>query len=91
MSSEVVDRSKPLTGKWRWVVLLPVLAFVAYTVRANVGWASRDVWFLIVFYSVVALSLTYIDLSGVFWRSFKHLSPARGRIIAIVPAYNEEP
>jgi hyaluronan synthase len=91
VSSEVVDRSKPLTGKWRWVVLLPVLAFVAYTVRANVGWASRDVWFLIAFYSVVALSLTYIDLSGVFWRSFKHLPPAKGRIIAIVPAYNEEP
>jgi cellulose synthase/poly-beta-1,6-N-acetylglucosamine synthase-like glycosyltransferase len=56
-----------------------------------VGWASRDVWFLIAFYSVVALSLTYIDLSGVFWRSFKHLPPAKGRIIAIVPAYNEEP
>jgi hyaluronan synthase len=90
VSPRAINRSKPLTGKWRWVALLPVLAFVAYSVRANVGWASRDVWFLITFYSFVALSLTYIDVSGVLWRSFRHLSPANGRVIAIVPAYNED-
>ena len=28
---------------------------------------------------------------GIFWKSFTHLPPAAGRVLAIIPVYNEEP
>jgi hyaluronan synthase len=30
-------------------------------------------------------------LSGIYWKSFTHLPPAAGRVLAIVPVYNEDP
>lgn len=80
-----------MRGTRRMLAALPVICFAGYVVWANIGWAQRDVWPLIVFYSVVATVTFAIMVSGLFWRSFTHLPPARGRVIAIIPVYNEDP
>jgi cellulose synthase/poly-beta-1,6-N-acetylglucosamine synthase-like glycosyltransferase len=84
-------RSQPLTARRTLYAAVPLLAFVAYVVWANLGWANREVWMLIVFYCVVAGGTLAIMASGVRFRSFTHLPPAPGTILAIVPVYNEDP
>lgn len=84
-------RSRPLSRRRCIYAAAPLLAFVAYVVWANLGWASREVWMLIVFYCVVAAGTLAIMASGVKFRSFTHLPPATGTILAIVPVYNEDP
>lgn len=86
-----MNRSQRLRGARRWAAALPLAAFIAYVVWADLGWASRDVWLLIAFYTAVAAVTLMIMLSGVHWRRFTHLPPAEGRVIALVPVYNEEP
>jgi hyaluronan synthase len=85
------NRSKPLAGRQRAAMFIPVTLFVGYVVWADLGWASFQAVPLLSFYiGVCTLTLT-IMVSGIFWRSFTHLPPAEGTILAIVPAYNEEP
>lgn len=84
-------RSRPLSRHRRLLALLPLAGFVGYVVWANLGWAARDVWMLIVFYSTVATATFTIMVSGLRWRSFTHLPPADGTVLTIVPVYNEDP
>lgn len=86
-----INRSAAVTGKARWLCALPLIFFSAYVVIIDVRWASWDVAPLLGFYSFVAAVTFTIMLSGVFWRTFKHLPPAEGRVLAIVPVYNEDP
>lgn len=84
-------RSRPLGPRQRLLALVPLAAFIGYVVWANLGWAQRDVWVLITFYVVVAAGTFAIMASGVRFRSFTHLEPATGTILALVPVYNEDP
>ncbi|TQS45048.1 glycosyltransferase family 2 protein [Cryptosporangium phraense] len=81
-------RSRPLRGGRRALALVPVAAFVAYCVLAYAGW-HEPVSVLVLFASFALLILGYLS-AGVFWRSFTHLPPAHGRVLAVVPVYNED-
>ena len=71
--------------------MLPLAAFLAYTVWSHITWGfSRDVLFLSIFFSLVAVLITWFMLAGIFWRSFTHLPPAAGRVLCIMPVYNED-
>ncbi|MGZ5398690.1 MAG: glycosyltransferase family 2 protein [Nocardioides sp.] len=87
----MTNRSRPFSVAQRIATLGPLCLFVGYVVWADLGWASRDVLPLLGFYVLVCAMTLTIMVSGVFWRSFTHLPPAEGRILAIVPSYNEEP
>lgn len=88
----LTNRSQPISGKSRALAALPILAFLAYVVWSHVSWGlSRDILFLSTFFTLVALLILYFLLCGVYWKSFTHLDPAAGRVLAIVPVYNEQP
>lgn len=88
----LLDRSRPLRGSRRALALLPLAAFLAYTIWSHLSWGfDRDIAFLSAFFTFVAVLITYFMISGVFWRSFTHLPPAAGRVLCIMPVYNEEP
>jgi hyaluronan synthase len=91
-TEKLVDRSHQMRGGQQLVALLPVAAFVTYVVWSHVTWGiTRDTLFITSFFTVIGLLLTYFLLCAVFWRSFTHLPPAAGRVLCIVPCYNEEP
>ena len=88
----LVDRSAPLRGRDRLLALASLAAFIAYVLWSQVRWGFRsDTLFLSTFFGLMALLITYFMLSAIFWKSFTHLPPAAGRVLAIVPVYNEEP
>ena len=71
--------------------MVPVLAFLIYVVWSHVSWGySREIFFLSTFFIFVGVLILYFLLSGIYWKSFTHLPPASGRVLAIVPVYNEE-
>jgi hyaluronan synthase len=70
---------------------LPLIVFLTYTVWTHVSWGlNQDILFLTVFFTLIAIMITYFMLSAVHWRSFVHLPPAAGRVLCIMPVYNEE-
>lgn len=88
----VRDRSVPLTGGRRGLAMLSLAAFMTYVIWSHVKWGlSENTIFLSTFFGAMGLLIAYFLLSGIFWKSFTHLSPAAGRVLAIIPAYNEEP
>ena len=88
----LIDRSEPLRGGRRAVALLSLAAFVGYVVWSQERWGYRsDTLFLSSFFTLMAVLVAYFVLSGIYWKSFTHLPPAAGRVLAIVPVYNEEP
>ncbi len=91
-TDRVVDRSQPFRGSRRLLALLPLVAFTSYVVWSHLKWGfSVDTVFLSSFFGLMALLIVYFMLSGIYWKSFTHLPPAAGRVLAIVPSYNEEP
>ena len=87
----VLDRSRPFRGRARGLALLPLAAFLTYVAWSHVKWGfSSQTMFLSTFFGVMALLIAYFMLSGVFWKSFTHLPPAAGRVLAIIPVYNED-
>ena len=85
-----VGRSRPLQGRHRALALLSPALFLVYVLWSYIGWASLDVLFLLAFFALNAVLVTCFLLAGSFWRSFSHLNPAHGRVLCIVPVYNEE-
>lgn len=89
-SEAIRERSKPFTGWNKFWAYVPVLVFSAYVIWAHVSWGmSREIFFLSTFFSFVGALIVGFMLSGLHWRSFTHLPPAAGQVIAIVPVYNE--
>lgn len=87
----LVNRSQQVEGGKRLLSLVPVGIFVAYIVWAHVSWGiTKSNFFLVTFFGFFAVLVTFFMISGIFWRSFTHLPPAAGRVMCIVPAYNEE-
>jgi cellulose synthase/poly-beta-1,6-N-acetylglucosamine synthase-like glycosyltransferase len=91
-SERLVDRSEPLQGIRRVLALVSLAAFLSYVLWSQIQWGFRpETAFLSAFFGLMAVLITYFLLSGMFWKSFTHLPPAAGRVLAIVPVYNEEP
>lgn len=91
MTGKLIDRSRPLRGKRRALGWMPLLALGAYAVWAHLKWGlARDTILLEAFFASTALLVGLFMLSALYWRSFTHLAPAAGRVLAIVPCYNEE-
>ena len=89
---QLSGRSVPFRGRRRAAAFLPLVAFTAYVVWSHAKWGlSQDTVFLSTFFGVMALLIGFFLISGIFWKSFTHLPPAAGRVLAIVPVYNEEP
>lgn len=86
----LVARSEPFRGRKRALALVPMAAFVAYVLWAQIRWAFASP-FLATFFAITAALVAYFLLSGIYWKSFTHLPPAAGRVLAIIPVYNEDP
>ena len=87
----LIDRSVPLRGGRRALALLSLAAFGSYVLWSPIQWGFRpDTVFLSSFFALMAVLITWFILSGIYWKSFTHLPPAAGRVLAIVPVYNEE-
>jgi len=88
----LVRRSRPLNGWKTGLAYLGAIAFAVYVVWSQNGWAFQgDTLFLSVFFGVIGLLITYFLLSGIHWRTFSHLPAAHGRVLCVVPVYNEDP
>jgi hyaluronan synthase len=55
------------------------------------SWYRPGTLFLTIFYGCLSGLVVYFIISGTKWRSFSHLPMSEGRVLALVPAYNEEP
>lgn len=85
------SRSRQPRGAARLVCIISLVTFVGYVLHSQLSWYQPDTLFLTVFYGALAGLVVYFIVAGTQWRSFTHLPVAPGRVIAIVPAYNEEP
>lgn len=86
----LVNRSQPFRGWRKAVAYVPVLLFLSYTIWSHLSWGmNSQIFFLTTFFTFIAILITYFMLSGIHWRSFTHLPPAAGRVMCIVPVYNE--
>ncbi len=91
MGDQLINRSRPIRGRRRALAMVPVLAFLAYVLWSHLSWGfSQEILFLSTFFIFVAVVILYFLFSGVYWKSFTHLPPAAGRVLALVPVYNEE-
>lgn len=90
-SEQVRDRSEPLRGRRRLLAFVALTAFLSYVLWSQVRWGFRpDTAFLSAFFALMALLISYFMLAGIYWKSFTHLAPAAGRVLAIIPVYNED-
>ncbi|MFD4190791.1 glycosyltransferase family 2 protein [Amycolatopsis thermoflava] len=74
------------------ICVAAVLAATAWTTYYHLVWghaepASVTFWF----YAAATAIMIYYLAAAVKGRTFTHLPVAQGRVVAIVPAYNEEP
>jgi cellulose synthase/poly-beta-1,6-N-acetylglucosamine synthase-like glycosyltransferase len=91
-SNPRINRSRPIGRKRKALAFVPLAAFLTYVIWSHLSWGmSSDIFFLSMFFGFVAVLITYFCLCGIYWRSFTHLPPAAGRVLAIVPTYNERP
>ena len=84
-------RSHQPRGIAQFICGLSLVGFVSYVLHSQLSWYKPGTLFLTVFYGALAGLVVYFIVAGTKWRSFTHLPVAEGRVIAIVPAYNEEP
>ncbi|HVQ18509.1 MAG TPA: glycosyltransferase family 2 protein [Actinomycetes bacterium] len=87
----LINRSKAFTAGPRMAVAyLGVIGFLAYTIHSHITWGYQShTIFLAVFFSLIGVLITYFLLSAIHWRTFAHLPAAHGRVLCIVPVYNE--
>lgn len=79
-----------MRGPARLFSLLVMLAFLLYVVHTNARWASWATVPMIAFF-LTAATITLLNLAaGVWWRSYDQLPLPEGRVLGIVPVYEEE-
>lgn len=71
--------------------IIAVLLATGWTVSYRVFWGGQNFDFVFGFYVFVTAMLIYSLSAAAKGRTFAHLPPASGRVVAIVPAYNEDP
>jgi hyaluronan synthase len=86
-----VGRSRKLSRKAQFCAGVPMTLFLGFVIWSNSGWANLNTAPLVAFYSLIAVLVLFYMFSGTAWRTFKHLPVAQGRVLVIVPSYNEEP
>ena len=74
-----------------WVCVAAALAATAWTVVYHFYWSTQPLGTALVFYCAVTAVLIYSLAAVIKGRSFTHLPAHEGRVLAIVPAYNEPP
>jgi hyaluronan synthase len=85
-------RSTPLRGLTLGGGVAAVAAFVGYVVWADLtGWVGWELAPLLAFFVAVSTLTGTVMVAGLVWRSFADRPVAAGRMIAIVPVFNEEP
>lgn len=90
MGSELLGRSRPFDRRRRALGWVAISLFLSYVVWAHLKWGfSPESLGLELFFVAMAVLILMFMLSAVYWRSFSHLPPAPGRVLAIVPSYNE--
>lgn len=87
----MINRSGPPSLRSRLGALFPLLGFASYVAWVDYHWFDANQLFLFVFYFVVVSATFCIMLAGLFWRTFTDRKVASGRVLAIVPVFNEEP
>ncbi|MGO4255116.1 glycosyltransferase family 2 protein [Marmoricola sp. RAF53] len=91
-STELIGRSRPFRGGRKALALLSVAVFLGYVLWSQIAWGfATATIYLSTFFGLVAVMILCYLASGIFWKSFTHLPPATGRVLALVPSYNEEP
>lgn len=71
--------------------VLAVIAATAWTVIYHLTWGQARLGSVLIFYLVATAILLYALIAATKGRGFRHLPPAGGQMVAIVPAYNEQP
>src|SRR4051794_25692353 len=89
-SGRRIGRSLGFRGTRRVLAHGPIVLFAAYVIWNHSRWMSKDTWFLVSFFGVVGFTLVYFMITSVWWRSFTHLPLPRGKVVCVVPVYNEE-
>lgn len=90
MSDHKSKRSR--RAPWQtWVCVAAALAATAWTLVYHLYWSTQPWGTALVFYCAVTAVLVYSLAAVVKGRSFSHLPTHDGRVLAIVPAYNEPP
>ena len=84
-----VSRSLPATGRYRAWSILAILAFVGYVTWVNARTWASGIQFLTVFFGIFALITLGYLVAALRWRSFAHLPKAPGKVLALIPAYEE--
>lgn len=86
----MTERSRSARGWALAVSIVAIVAFFGYVIWANTRWANPQYVFLVAFFTLFAILTGMFMISGLRWRSFTHLAPAEGRILAIVPVFQED-
>ena len=86
----MIDRSHPARGKALVISIATIIAFFSYVAWTNLQWADPQFLFLVTFFTFFASLTGLFMISGLAWRSFKHLPEAKGRVLAICPVFNED-
>lgn len=86
----VIGRNRPARGFGVVMSLLFTATFVTYVVWSmHSWWGSTGNWFLSIFFGLFACVTTGYMLSGLFWRSYGKGKTWTGRVVAMVPFYDE--
>jgi hyaluronan synthase len=86
----VMGRNRPARGLAAVVSLMFTALFVTYVVWSmHSWWGVRGNWFLTIFFGLFATVTTCYMLSGLFWRSWGKGLTWEGRVVAMVPFYDE--
>lgn len=92
MVKHMSERSRAPHGAQKALAHLPLLALVAYIGWSHYRWGlASHTAFLSIFFLTMGTLVVYFIWSGIYWRTFTHQRPVAGRVLAIVPVYNEEP
>ncbi|MEU7721666.1 glycosyltransferase family 2 protein [Streptomyces tibetensis] len=88
MSNRTSKRGR--RAPWQtWVCVAATLAATAWTLIYHFYWSTQPWGTALVFYCAVTAVLIYSLAAVIKGRSFTHLPAHEGRVLAIVPAYNE--
>ena len=89
-NSTMIGRNRPARRLGLLVSLLFVGLFVGYVAWSLSGWITdAGSWPLGIFFAFFATITASYMLSGLFWKSWKHLPVPDLRVVAIVPIYEE--
>lgn len=86
----MIGRSHPAKGWAMAASLAVILGFFGYVLWANTEWLSARYLVLVAFFTFFAAITGAFMISGVFWRSFTHLPRSEGKIMAVIPVFQED-